>query len=352
LNRRRLIAVPLGAVALLPVVGVGLGARFSAPRYDGPPSDHFDGAMFHNAAPIPEHGFGDFVRWRRTRPRGQWDGFTPEVVSSTVVARVAGEDLRATYVGHATVLLQTAGLNVLTDPIWSERASPVSFAGPARYAPPGIAFEDLPPIDVVLISHNHYDHLDLPTLKRLASEHEPSIYAPLGNAALLGKHGIESARDLDWWASAPLAGDVTLTCVPAQHFSGRGMFDRNQTLWGGFVLETPGGVIYFAGDTGVGPHFGELRERFGAPRLALLPVGAYLPSWFMRPVHIDPREAAEAHRILGARTSLGIHFGCFELADDPPDAPPRELAAARKELGIAAEVFRAPRVGEAFDVAR
>jgi len=349
-RRRALRAVGVVLLILL-AAAAALNARFAAPRYEGPPSEHFDGRAFRNRVPIGDRGLLDVLRWRLARDVDAWDDYDPPATVPAVPdERVHGEALRVTFVGHASVLIQTAGLNVLTDPIWSERASPVSWAGPARHAPPGIRFEDLPPIDAVLVSHNHYDHLDVDTLERLAAEHGPAIWVPLGNAALLGEHDVGGGRDLDWWDRVELADGVWLSCVPARHFSGRALTDRGAALWAGFVLETPGGVVYFAGDTGDGPHFEQTRARFGAPRLALLPIGAYLPPWFMSPVHVDPREAAEVHLRLGARTSLAIHFGCFELGDDGPTQPAEELAAARIALGIDPGSFWILAAGEARDV--
>jgi L-ascorbate metabolism protein UlaG (beta-lactamase superfamily) len=218
-------------------------------------------------------------------------------------------------------------LNILTDPVWSERASPVSFLGPRRHRLPGIEFDRLPPIHAVLLSHNHYDHLDLPTLRRLAaSRQQPIFVAPLGLDRYLESRGITPARQLDWGDSLAVPG-ATIHAVPAIHFSGRSPFDRNQTLWSGYVIQSAFGTIYFAGDTGFGPHFAWIRDRFGAPRLALLPIGAYEPRWFMSPVHMNPEEALEAHRILGATTSIAIHHGTFQLADEAIDAPRRRLLA-------------------------
>jgi L-ascorbate metabolism protein UlaG (beta-lactamase superfamily) len=260
--------------------------------------------------------------------------------------------MRVTFVNHATALLQMDGVNVLTDPIWSERSSPVSFAGPKRVVPPGLRFEQLPPIDVVLVSHNHYDHLDLPTLRRLAAEHDPRILVPLGNRALLERAGVHGAEELGWWKSVVVADGVRVAAVPARHFSGRGMLDRNRALWAGFVVSGPAGSAYFAGDTGFGPHFQEIRDRFGSPRLAFLPIGAYRPEWFMSRVHMSPDEALRAHRILGAGTSVGIHFGTFRLADDGQDEPPERIEALLGE-----EVAPRPRFwilgfGEGRDVPR
>jgi len=346
--RRRVV----GLVLLLGAVVPMLNACLVAPRYTGATSDHFDGRVFRNQVPLPEdRGWWDVLTWRWQRDVDSWDGWVAPAVESEVVPRVEGERLRVTFVNHATVLLQTAGLNILTDPIWSDRASPFSGAGPARHGPPGVAFEDLPPIDLVVVSHNHYDHLDLATLALLADAHAPALVVPLGNTALLESAGIDGARDVDWWETV-VVGDARVTCVPAQHFSGRGLTDRNATLWAGYVIETPGGVIYFAGDTGGGPHFAQVRERFGTPRLALLPMGAYEPRWFMAPVHLDPREAAEAHLTLGAQQSMGVHFRCFELADEAPEAPAEELRTAIEELAIEPSAFWVPVAGEAREVRR
>ena len=216
-------------------------------------------------------------------------------------------------------------MNILTDPVWSERVSPFSWIGPRRHRAPGIAFGDLPPIDLVLLSHNHFDHLDLATLRRLAVEHKPDFLVPLKVAALLESHGIPTTRELDWDESAEVKG-VRVHCVPAVHFSARSGADRNRTLWCGYVIECIGGPIYFAGDTAAGPLFLEIRNRFGEPRLALLPIGAYKPHWMMSLVHMSPEEALSAHQQLGARTSVAIHHGTFQLADEGIDTPARELA--------------------------
>ncbi len=289
----------------------------AAPRYRGPRSDHFDGKRFHNQ----QSGWqseGSFLKWMMNRRRGVWRQWVDAPPGSAPERRVDGGRLRLTVVNHATTLIQIDGVNILTDPIWSERCSPVSFAGPKRHRPPGIRFEDLPPIDLVLVSHNHYDHLDLPTLRRLGVP----ILTPLGNGALMDR-----ARELDWWQSVTV-GSLTITSVPAQHFSARGLSDRNACLWGGFVISGPSGNVYFAGDTGWGKHFSEIAQRFGPIRLALLPIGAYLPRWFMKPAHIHPAEAVDAHLALGARTSVPMHYGTFELGDDGELEPVEDLRRA------------------------
>ncbi len=308
----------------------GLRQVLAARGYGGPASDHFDGKRFHNLGNVPHGGFLAFLRWRLGRwlgGRGAWPRWIDAPPGPRPPEQVDGAGLRVTFVGHSTFLLQTAGRNVLTDPIWSERASPFSWAGPRRHRPPGLRFEDLPPIDLVLLSHNHYDHLDLATLRRLRRDHSPRFVVPLGVGAYLAEFDVGPVTEMDWWQEEPLPDGLSVTCVPAQHFSGRGFRDGNATLWCGYVLRGPAGVVYFAGDTGFGRHFEEIAARFGAPRLALLPVGGFLPAWFMGPVHISPEEAVRAHQLLGARTSVATHFGTFALADDGEAAPVDGLRA-------------------------
>jgi L-ascorbate metabolism protein UlaG (beta-lactamase superfamily) len=250
---------------------------FSAPRYSGPVTDHFDGARFANNPKLAHHSGGDFFKWILNRDRGPWDAWTDAPPGPPPPQRVGGDALRVTFVNHATTLIQIGGINILTDPIWSFRCSPVTWTGPKRHRDPGIRFEDLPPIDLVLVSHNHYDHMDLATLERLARAHDPLFVVGLGNGAMLAEHGIAKTRELDWWESLDTGG-LRIHSVPAQHFSARGLCDRDANLWTGFVVEHPqAGRVYFAGDTGFGPHFAQIRERIGAPRLALLPIGAFRP---------------------------------------------------------------------------
>jgi L-ascorbate metabolism protein UlaG (beta-lactamase superfamily) len=253
-------------------------------------------------------------------------------------------------VNHATTLIQMDGLNILTDPMWSERASPVQWAGPRRFHAPGIAFEHLPPIDLVVLSHNHYDHLDIGSLRRLSREHRPRIVVPLGVRAFLERKGIRGAEEGDWWTERPVGDGVRLTTVPAKHFSGRGLLDRDRTLWASYVIAGPAGNVYFAGDTGFGPHFEEVRQRFGAIRLAILPIGAYEPLWFMSRVHVSPTEALRAHGVLGASTSLAIHFGTFQLADDGQLEAPRRLEELLQAAGEPRPRFWIPEFGIARDV--
>jgi L-ascorbate metabolism protein UlaG (beta-lactamase superfamily) len=341
-------ALLFAAGALLGAVAYGCIA--STRRYRGAVSDHFDGRRFRNETQTEHAGFGDFVRWMRTRQPGPWRKWEGVPPAPSPPRRVGRGEMRVTFVNHATVLVQMDGVNILTDPIWSERCSPVSFAGPRRVHPPGLRFEQLPPIDVVLVSHNHYDHLDLPTLERLAAEHRPRIFVPVGNRVILDRAKIRNVEELDWWQSIEVRDGIRVAAVPTQHFSGRGLFDRDRALWAGFVVTGPAGAMYFAGDTGFGPHFGQIRARYGPPRLAMLPIGAYRPEWFMSRVHMSPEEALRAHQILGAEASVAIHFGTFRLADDGQDEAPARIEAALRASPKPAPQFWVLGFGEARDV--
>jgi len=311
------------AATLLLALGLGLSCANTA-RHKGPPSEHFDGKRFHNSRAF-DKTLMDLVRWRMNRVPGNWQYRELQHGQSVPVARVTGPQLATTMVNHATILLQTAGLNILTDPIWSERASPLGWLGPRRFSPPGVAFAELPPIHAVVISHNHFDHMDIPTLQRLAAEHRPLFIVPLGNGHYLQQAGIRPVVELDWWETLELSPQLQVNAVPSQHWSRRGLLDLNRALWAGYVFQSTWGTIYFAGDTGMADHFAQIRERFGDIDLALLPVGSYLPRWFMQDQHIDPEELISAHLLLGARSSLAIHYGTFPLADDGQDQPVNEL---------------------------
>ncbi len=321
---------------------------FVTGRWVGPAGDHFDGRRFSNLELRPHGSVGDLLKWGLNRDAGEWRRIEAEP-GPRPPERVA-RGIRVTFVGHATTLVQIDGINLLTDPVWALRSSPLTFAGPRRWRPPGIRFEDLPPIDAVLVSHDHYDHLCAPTIARIARTHTPRILSGLGNGALLASLGARDPIELDWWEHAELAPQIRATFVPAQHFSGRGVRDRDVTLWGGFVIDAPSGRVYFAGDTGMGPHFAMIRERCGAPRLALIPIGAYRPVWFMSRVHVSPEEAVQAARILEAETSVGIHFGTFRLADDGIDEPVRDLERALAACGSDAPRFWVLDHGEGRDV--
>src|ERR1700726_3549351 len=285
---------------------------------------HFDGKRFYNTDAPQAPGLLDALRWKLTSRPSPSPRFVSDVEQSIPPRRVEGSGLRTTLVNHSTVLLQQRGSNILTDPIWSERASPLSWIGPRRRRKPGVSWEDLPCIDTVLISHNHYDHLDLPTLRLLAARGDSTFIVPARGARLLRSENIGPVHELDWGESFSLAG-LNIHCVPAQHFSSRGIHDRNRTLWCGYVIECQERIVYFAGDTAFGNHFAQIREKFGSPRLALLPIGAYEPRWFMSRVHMAPDEAIKAHEILAAGASIAIHHGTFQLADEGLDTPKKQL---------------------------
>jgi L-ascorbate metabolism protein UlaG (beta-lactamase superfamily) len=322
------------------------------PGHRGPVTDHFDGRVFFNRSAGAGRSLGDFLRWQRTAERTAWPDWVENRATPALPATLAAGEVALTFVNHITFLLQWRGLNLLTDPVWSERVSPVQWTGPQRVRAPGLAFDALPPIDVVLVSHNHYDHLDLATLRRLESRHRPLFVTGLGNRRFLEQHGLTRVIELDWWQDARHAGAAILY-TPAQHWSGRGIRGRNRTLWGGFVVTADERSVYFAGDTGYASHhFAEIRERCGSPDLSLLPIGAYEPRWFMREQHMDPDEAVRAHLDLGTPLSIATHFGCFQLTDEGIDAPVRALGEARRVHGVAAASFRALETGETLRVAR
>ena len=329
LSRRvgRIAALSALAVLLLGGLGGWWGCcALSGPCYSGPPSSHFDGKRFSNLKPSEHGSLWKLLRWRFGRRQvGPWRSWVDATPGPRPPRRVFRGELRITFVNHATTLIQVDGINVLTDPIWSDRASPLTWAGPKRVRPPGIRFEDLPPIDYVLVSHNHYDHLDLATIKRLVERHHCRVVVGLGNARLLSDYGVPGAVEMDWWQGYKLKNGSALHAVPAQHLSMRGLCDRNATLWAGYVIRGRAGAVYFAGDTAMGPHFAEIGRRFGPLRLALLPIGAFRPRWFMKTAHISPGEAIAAHRQLRARTSVAIHFGTFPLADDGETEPADRL---------------------------
>jgi L-ascorbate metabolism protein UlaG (beta-lactamase superfamily) len=317
--------------------------------HPAPGPDHFDGSRFFNPHAPHARTLGDVQRWRRTRQKEPW----PEHVEDPAQPRpglAAPDRISATFIGHSTFLLQIGGVRVLTDPIWSKRCSPVPFAGPRRVRRPGQSLDALPGVDVLLVTHNHYDHMDFPTLRHVRARWAPRAVTGLRNARHLAKAGIRSAVELDWWQSTALAG-ARVTYVPAQHFSSRGLHDRNRSLWGGFVVEAGGAVVYFAGDSGYCPHFAEIGQRFPRIDLALLPIGAYEPRWFMRRHHVDPAEAVRAHLDLGARRSIGMHFGTFQLTDEAIGAPVLALRRARAEAGVTEGDFDVLGFGETREYA-
>ncbi len=325
-------------IVLFLIMAMGFGWLFSAPKYQGTTSDHFNGTKFKNLNGVEANGLKDLLKWVSNRQPGPWSEITEPPAAIAIASKVDGPDARITFVNHSTFLIQVDGLNILTDPVWSKRVSPFTFVGPKRMRPPGVAYEDLPQIDWVVISHNHYDHLDIATLKRLYQDHKPNILTPLGVAAYLEQHDIP-ATDLDWWQQQDISDAAIITNVPAQHFSGRGMFDRDATLWCGYVFSVENRHIYFAGDTGYGPFVHDIAQRFQPMEVALLPIGAYLPIWFMSPIHTSPADAVQMHKDLKSKQSIGIHYGTFPLADDGQTQPLEDLEQALREQGIDGDSF-------------
>jgi L-ascorbate metabolism protein UlaG (beta-lactamase superfamily) len=254
-----------------------------------------------------------------------------------------------TFIGHATFLIQTTSGNILTDPMYSDRAGPFGLLGPRRVRQPAVRFDDLPPISTVLLSHNHYDHCDRPTLARLAKRFDPTVITPLGNGALVKSTGLRKVEELDWWQDAKTS-TLPLTLTPAHHFSARTPFDRNRALWGGFTIDVADRRIYFAGDSAYAPFLREVRRRLGPIDLALLPIGAYEPRWFMQSVHMNPAEAVQAHLDLEAAESVAMHFGTFQLTTEGIDEPVRALEQARLAHHLDPSAFRAIGFGESVRV--
>src|SRR4051794_13248739 len=308
------------------------------------PSNHFDGRRFINPNGSAGQPFSKVPRMLLER-RTPW----PRRIDTAVSTPPPLGDAAAvvTFIGHATFLIQTAAGNILTDPMYSQRAGPLNLLGPRRVRQPPGSFDDFPRISTVLLSHNHYDHCDLPTLRRLADRDDPVVVTPLGNQAIVRSAGIGRIEELDWWQESTMSS-VRTTATPARHFSARTPFDRNRALWSGFALACGGRRMYFAGDTAYAPIFDEVRRRLGPIDLAVLPIGAYEPRWFMRVVHMNPAEAVQAHLDLQAAMSVGMHFGTFQLTAEGIDEPARALEDARREKNVSASQFRIMRFGDSL----
>ena len=343
-----------------------------------PVSDHCDGTRFFTPGAPPLPGFRDVLRWRFTRRVPAWSPHIVEPRTSAPAAPAHGSpEVVATWINHSTFLLQFAGLSLLTDPVFSERIGLFGKVGPRRVHAPGLRLETLPHIDAILLSHDHYDHCDLPALRQLARAHNPLVIAPLGFHALLRRGGLSRIVELDWWqshslahaapstpnsvhgaaTSAPvsaapaIAGATTVTLTPAQHWTNRLSGRRCGRLWGGFMIATPTRRVFFAGDTGYHPQiFRDIAARLGQPDLAMLPIGAYEPRWFMSDQHVNPAEAVQIHRELGSRLSVGMHWGAFQLTDEPRLDPPLALRNSLAEAGLTEDLFQVMEPGQSITV--
>lgn len=337
----------------------GSGATFAAWKpsnfyYKGPKSDHYNGVNFFNPEGVEPRTLAEVAKWQWQGGKAKWPQEYPSPFDKAKPdARVEGNDIKITMIGHATLLVQVAGLNFITDPVFVERASPVQFAGPKRVNPPGVRFEDLPPIDYVLLSHNHYDHLDLESLDRLVKEHDAEIICPLGNDVIVAdKNSNAKFITGDWGDVAELNNDCRVHFEPAHHWSARGVKDRRMALWAAFVLETPQGKIYHVGDTGFhdGINYKALAEKHGEMRASILPIGAYEPRWFMKGQHQNPDEAVQGHLLCKSQVTIAHHWGTFQLTNEAIEAPLEALAEAKNKHGLADEAFVVLRPGEAANL--
>jgi L-ascorbate metabolism protein UlaG (beta-lactamase superfamily) len=339
----KIILLAAGILSILCIIIYLKNVRY----YNGPISKKFDGTIFRNSADVRKKSFVEFLKWQGTALKGFWPDKIINQNFDVPPDRIYdGDILRVSFVGHSTVLLQIAGLNILTDPVWSERASPLSFVGPKRVMQPGIKFDDLPKIDIILVSHNHYDHMDLPTLKKIANRDNARIIVPLGNDTIIRNYDASIKVEAHDWDDVVIINDkVKIHIEEAQHWSSRTIFDNNKALWCAFTIETIYGNIYFAGDTGYSPHFIRTQQKHQKFLLALLPIGAFEPRWFMEPVHTSPQEAVAAFKELKADYALAIHYATFCLADDGFTKPFDEIKRLLHEQNIDNEHFRLVPVG-------
>lgn len=318
--------------------------------YSGPIKPHFDGKHFHNLTPGTRRTFLDFLKWWYLgRKAPSWPSWVEYSVKVNIKPKVTGKDLVVTFVNHSTVLIQTAGLNILTDPVWSDRLGPYNLFGPKRVHAPGVQIHQLPTIDVMLISHNHFDHLDPKTVKTLWKRDKPLILTGLGVEQNIFDYDPDiRVETLDWGQSYQVSKQVDVVFETAHHWSARGLFDRNKTLWGSFVIKTPSGNLFFAGDSGYagGVHYKALQKKYKSFLFAMLPIGSYLPQWFMKGAHLNPEEAVLAHKDLNAQFSLAIHYGTFPLADEAHPKPLEDLKKALKDEGVSSKAFFSLRPGE------
>ena len=341
------IALLIFALILIAVLVIFMmGVLISGPRYRGPVSDHFDGRKFVNPGGVKAKGGLEVFKWMIQRKQGPWrKEFTVETGNHPPGHFNSG--IRVTFVNHSTFLIQVDGVNILTDPVWSNRVSPYNWIGPKRMRPPGIPLGHLPRIHLIVLTHNHYDHLDIATMRVLFGAHHPQIVAPLGVKKLLDDHHVSGAVEIDWWEEVQPAG-LNIQAVPAQHFSGRGLLDRDASIWCGYVIRTGAGTLYFAGDTGYNPTlFREIGNKCGPFKVSFLPIGAYKPGWFMAPIHVSPEESVRIHLDVKSQKSIAMHFGTFPLADDGSDDPVNDLRTAMEKHQVSNDSFIVLKEGEA-----
>lgn len=310
-------------------------------------SDHFDGVKFFNPTLEEQFspGFSDIYEMAK-QGREKWPKEVPNQAMPELDANLEPGDVALTFVNHATFLIQLPNMNILTDPVWSERVSPVSWLGPKRVRQPGVTLDELPEVDLILISHNHYDHLDANTLRELNRRFSPEVIVPLGDKEFVESLGFEKVREMDWWDGVQIDPETRITFTPAQHSAGRGLFDRDRSLWGSFFVKHHGKGFYFGGDSGYCTHFTDIQERLGAPEIAILGIGSYAPRSFMEAIHMDPAEAVAAHADLHAEQSIGMHHGTFQLSSEAIDAPQTELKAALENAGMPPDSFTTLLEGE------
>jgi N-acyl-phosphatidylethanolamine-hydrolysing phospholipase D len=316
------------------------GPSMQTPR---PPHHNADGTFKNMGANFEDRGMGDVIKW-------WWQRETPEPIQFEIVPpnlspwlQKDSLGIHALWIGHSTFLIRMHGLTILTDPVFSKRASPVQWAGPKRSTPVALQLEQLPPIDVVILSHDHYDHTDLNSLRGIAklkssTGQKPVFLSPLGFKKWFAKNDLPETIEKNWWDSAQVS-QVRFTATPVQHWGKRGIGDNNSRLWCGWMIESQGKKIFFNGDTGYSTDFVQTFERFGPVDLALIPIGAYDPEWFMKPQHVNPEEAVQIHQDLRAKQSIGMHWGTFQLTDEPMDEPPYRLIQALQHKGLPVESF-------------
>lgn len=327
-NRKSL---SLGLLLLVTIAACAMKEKY-------PVGDHFDGKKFFHAGLENDKDFWTVVKWLLSRPELNYPKWLDNTSKPQLPSDLAADKVAATFINHASFLLQTKNFNFLTDPIWGQRASPVSFLGPKRFRDPGIKLEELPPIHFVVLSHNHYDHFNLESIKSLHEKFKPVFIMPLGNAKLVDDIEAIKVVELDWWHSHTLKnGDssATITLVPSQHWSARGLTDKREALWGGYVVESDAAKVYFAGDTGFNQEiFNHIADKFNDLDLALIPIGAYEPRWFMKVNHVNPEEAVQIHLTLKPKVSVGMHYGTFRLSDEAYGQPEKDLATAKTKLSV------------------